>query len=128
MSLSLYIFKSLPLKRYWVRARNSWLPAPTTLQFGITLLSQVKQPPTQEKRHLKTALRGEAAGFELNPPPCVLVREQVLMKVQVVIKRMQECGCVEFHHAPNTWGESIPSAQKRRSPLGMDHKSPNPLK
>lgn len=27
------------------------------------------------------------------------------MKVQVVIKRMQECGCVEFHPAPNTWGE-----------------------
>lgn len=50
------------------------------------------------------------------------------MKVQVVIKRMQECGCVEFHPAPNRWGESILSPQKRRSPLGMDHKSPNPLK
>lgn len=32
------------------------------------------------------------------------------MKAQVVIKRMQECGCVEFQSAPNSWGESIPEA------------------
>lgn len=46
------------------------------------------------------------------------------MKVQGVIKRMQECGCVEFHPALNSWGESILSAQKCRSPLGDGPQKP----